>query len=62
MEETKTLFDLGILGYPGDSILGLSHINPGKLNTQSTGKLLVELMELYSIPQVDIQNAVIALG
>lgn len=57
LHETKELYNNGLLGMPGDSMIGLSHVNPGKMITQGQGKKLKELMDLDEIPQAEIQEA-----
>lgn len=62
LHEIKELFNLGLVGMPGDTMLGLTDVNPRKMNTQGEGKLIKVLMELNDLPAADIQQAVSVLS
>jgi hypothetical protein len=49
LQEAYGLTFLELINIPGDKVLGLTDINPGKMNLNGEGRLLVGLMELFSI-------------
>ena len=62
MHEVKELYEIGLLGMPGDTMLGLTDVNPGKMVTNGHGRMLTILMELHDLPQTDIQDVIMVLS
>lgn len=62
MQEIKMLDDLGFIGMPGDAMLGLKDVNPGKIETQGQGLMLKKLMELDTVPQQDVLSVISVLA
>jgi len=54
LQETYELNSLGMLDCSGEAMLGLTDVNPAKMNVKGVGAHLHNLMELWSIEQKDI--------
>src|SRR5690606_31890191 len=53
LTEVLELYNLGIVVMPGDTMLGISDVNPRKIDLQGIGKTAYTTMELATIPQDD---------
>lgn len=62
LEEISDLWNQGVLNCSGKAHLGLTDVNPSKMNIQGIGILLYKLMELEKIDESDIESAVSLLS
>jgi len=58
LQETYELNTLGMLNCAGEEMLGLSDVNPAKMNIHGVGAFLYNLMELWTIEKNDINKIV----
>ena len=52
LQESYGLSSMELINIPGDKVLGLTDVNPAKMDLNGDGRLLVTLMELFSIDGV----------
>ncbi len=57
LQETNELFTLSMLNCSGEAMLGMTDVNPAKMNVQGVGAYLHNLMELWTIEQSDLKKS-----
>ncbi len=61
LEEIYQLFQRGVLGLPGDTLLGVTDVNPAGMKVYGTGTDLYNLMELWEIDAQDLSQLALLL-
>lgn len=56
LQESYGLSSLELINIPGDKVLGLTDVNPAKMDLNGEGRLLVKLMELFSIDVNELER------
>ena len=60
LSEIMELYHKGLILLPNDTLLGITCINPGKMEVQGVGNFLYSLMELNTLPKEEL-NTIIKL-
>jgi hypothetical protein len=60
--QAADLYHKGLINFSGEALLGLSDVNPGKMEIQGVGLYIYQLMELVEIPDSDLKDIVEAFS
>ena len=61
LQESYGLSSMELINIPGDKVLGLTDVNPAKMDLNGDGRLLVTLMELFSIDVNELERTAMLL-